>query len=104
MTVSLNLGEYGQTIHADVGQDISGASEYKFIMQFRTGEKVEKTGTLGTTAITFNGQSLAANEYVSYTLVEGDLCRAGRLRYKGSAQMSATELVIGDYQQLTVLP
>ncbi len=100
----LNLGEYGQAIHANMKQDVSGASAYKFILQFKTGEKIEKTGTLGTVAITFNGQSLAANEYISYTLTRGDLDRYGRLRYKGTAQMSGTMLIVGDFEELTVLP
>ena len=105
--IFLNIGEYGQTIYADLGEDVSGGSEYTFILQPEFGVKQTKTTSdgvaLGTVNINAYGSNLLADQYVEYTLKDGDLDFAGLWRFKGQAQISATNLVIGDYRKITVL-
>ena len=105
---NLNKGETGQTIFANLGEDVSTATAYKFILEPKLGTKLEKVDadgvTLGTANVDVGDETYLANQYVKYTTQDGDLSYSGQWRLKGEATMSATNQVIGDYRSVTVLP
>lgn len=104
---NLNLNEYGQTLRINMGENVSTATAFKFILEPRQGTKKEKVDAdgvvLGTTNITVDDEDWLANEYIEYTLKDGDLDYAGQWRIKGEATMSATNKVISDYKLIGVL-
>ena len=104
-----NKDEFGQLIFADMGQDVSTATELKLILQPQVsvnGDKKEKAGTDGVTVGTVNvvvdDETFLANEYLQYTIKEDDFDKAGLWRVKGEALLSSTNRVIGDYRRFTV--
>jgi len=101
--MTLNKNEYGTVLYADLKEDISAATAYKFIIEPRLGDSKEFTGTLGTTNITVDDQSYTANKYITYTLLDGDLDQSGLWRKKGEATMSATKVIYGDFDYISVL-
>lgn len=102
-----NKSEYGQMIYANLGQDISAASELTMLLEPKIGETQEKVISdgvaVGTANVDVNDETYLANEYISYTIKEDDLDYAGLWRNKGKAKLSSTNLVIGDYHNFTVL-
>ena len=100
----MNKGEYGQTIRANLGEDISSATEYKIILEPQSGDKLEKTATLGTSNVTEGDETYLANEYVEYVIESGVLDYSGLWRVKGEATISGTSKKIGNYKRFTVLP
>ena len=99
---NLNKNEFGQTLRANLGEDISNATSYKMILQPQLGETLEKTATLGTVNIVVDDKTYLANEYVEYTTIDGDLDYAGTWRLKGIAKSTGSD-IIGDYRKFTVL-
>ena len=101
-----NFEEYGQTLYANLGEDVSTATEYTMIIEPQIGEKLERTTSdgvaLGTSNVTVNDQTYLANYYITYTIKQDDLDYAGLWRNKGKAQLSASARVIGDFQRFTV--
>ena len=45
-----------------------------------------------------------ANEYLTYPIKDGELDQSGKWRAKGLAQLSTTNLLVGDYKKVTVMP
>ena len=105
---SLNKNEYGQVLYANLGEDISTATAYKFVLEPKLGTKLEKVDadgvTLGTANVDVGDETYLANQYVKYTTQDGDISYSGEWRSKGEATMSSTNQVIGDYTRFTVLP
>lgn len=104
---SLNKNEYGKTVYANLGEDISAYTELKFILEPKVGVKLEKSVSdgvaIGASNITVDDESYLANQYISYTIQTGDLDRSGQWRIKGEATLSNTNKAIGDYKIITVL-
>ena len=105
--INYNKDEFGQLIYADMGQDVSTASELKLILQAQVsvnGDKSEiVTGvTVGAANVDVNDETFLANQYLQYTIKDGDLNKAGLWRVKGEALLSSTNRVIGDYRTFTV--
>jgi len=101
--MTLNKNEYGTILYADVKDDISTATGLNFVLLPRIGDKKEFTGVLGTVDVTVDDESYAANEYMTYTLLDGDLDQSGLWQIKGEATMSATKVIYGDYKHISVL-
>lgn len=101
--MTLNVGEYGTEVYVNMGQDVSGAIEYKIVLQPQIGDELIKTATLGTTNITYNGQTLESNKYLVYTIGVDDLDRSGWWRKRGKAKMSASQEVVSNFERFTVL-
>jgi len=101
--MQLNKDEYGQTLRVNFGEDISAATAYSFILEPKYGEKLEKTGTLGTSNVVVDDETYQANQYIEYVTADGDIDKAGDWRMKGEATMSGTNKVIGDYKRFVVL-
>lgn len=103
----LNKNETGQTVRANLAQDISTATAYKFILEPKVGVKLEKVDSdgvvLGTSNIVVDDETYLANQYIEYTIKEGDLNFSGLWRFKGEATLSNTSKVIGDYKRVRVL-
>ena len=99
---NLTKNEFGQTLRANLGEDISNATSYKMILQPQLGETLEKTATLGTVNIVVDDETYLADQYVEYTTIVDDLDYTGTWRLKGIAVYSTSE-TIGDYRKFTVL-
>ena len=102
-----NKGEYGDVIYANLGEDISTATELTMVLEPKIGNILEKAisdgVSVGTANIDVNDKTFLANEYIQYTIKEDDLDYAGLWRNKGKAKLSSTNLVVSDYTHFTVL-
>jgi hypothetical protein len=103
--MTLNKGEYGQIVYVPMGEDVSSATSTTIILTPQVGEAVETTSgvSVGTSNITVGDETYTANEYLKYTIRDGDLDYAGRWRFNGEAVLSTTKKVIGDKVDVTVL-
>jgi len=101
--MTLNKNEYGTVLYADLREDISAATALNFVLLPKSGNKKEFTGTLGTVDITVDDQNYTANKYMTYTLLGGDLDQSGLWQKKGEATMTATKVIYGDYEYISVL-
>jgi len=102
----LNKGEFGQKVYVNMGEDVSSASTITFILEPQMGAKLER-GTsdgvaVGSTNITVDGEDLIANEYLEYTIKEGDITYVGTWRLKGECLLTSTNKVISDYKRIQV--
>jgi len=98
----MNVNEFGQTIRANIGEDVSGLTTYTMILEPELGESVEKTATLGAVNIVEGDETFLANQYLNYVVESEVLDRAGQWRKKGKAT-SPTQEISGNYQRFTVL-
>lgn len=103
----LNKGEYGKTLYANIGEDVSSATAYKFILEPKVGTKLEKVDADGVALVTSNtdvgDETYLANKHISYVVKDGDLDYTGQWRIKGEATLSNTNKAVGDYRRITVL-
>jgi len=103
-----NVNEFGQVLRANMGEDVSTNIGLEFILEPEAGTKLTKTQSdgvvVGTVAVTEGDKSLAANQYLEYTVKDGDLDQSGRWRKKGIAKISTTNEKVGNYERFTVLP
>ena len=115
----MNQYEYGQVLYANLGQDVSAATAYEFILQPKHGiptngnskgnqplNSIVRTGTdvtVGNSNVEVGDETYLANQYIQYTIKENDLDIVGRWRIKGTATISATNKLIGDFRSITVL-
>jgi hypothetical protein len=106
-SITLNKGEYGQKVYVNLGQDISTNIGFNFYLEPQIGELLTKTSTdgvaVGTVNMVVDGETFIANEYLEYTIKDGDLSYAGLWRLRGDVSISTSLKVIGDYAFLTVL-
>jgi len=107
-TSPFNVGEYGQILYVNLGESAAGASEYTVILQPQVGSILErKTANgvaLGTENVIIGDETYRANEYLTYPIKDGELDQSGKWRAKGLAQLSTTNLLVGDYKKVTVMP
>lgn len=102
---NINKNEYGQTVRVNFGQDISAATSYNFILEPQIGDKQEKsTAVAGTVNVVVGDETYIADQYIEYTLADGDIDQDGLWRLKGEATISATNKIISDYKTISVLP
>ncbi len=103
-----NVGEYGQILYVNLGESIAGASEYTVLLEPQVGAALErKTANgvaLGTENVIIGDETYRANEYLTYPIKDGELDQSGKWRAKGLAQLSTTNLLVGDYKKVTVMP
>jgi len=99
----MNKDEFGQTIRANLNEDISSANSYQLSLEPQAGAIINKTATIGTVNITEGDEKWLANQYVEYVVEDGVLDKAGQWRKKGKAIFSTKE-VLGNYSRFTVLP
>ena len=104
---NLNKGEYGQKVYVNMGEDVSSASSFTFILEPQSGAKLERVAAngvaVGTSNIAYEDTTLIANEYLEYTILEGDLTYVGTWRLKGECVLTSTNKVISDYTTIEVL-
>lgn len=116
--MSLNQFEYGQVLRANMGEDVSTNIGLTFILQPKAGTPdsannstdqprnaiIRTTGvTVGTVDVFDGDTKLLANEYLEYTVQQGDFDIAGQWRIKGEAKISSTKKVSGNFKLITVL-
>jgi len=119
---SINKNEFGQVIRANIGQDVSTNIGLEFIIQPSSGRSENENVTdhktqprgavirteadgvvVGTVDVVVDDTTLVANEYLEYTTKTGDFSHPGTWRIKGSADLSATNRAIGDFELIPVL-
>ncbi len=104
---NINSGEYGQTIYANLAQDVSSATSYKFILEPKVGTKIDRVDAdgvaLGASNIVVDDETYLANQYITYVTKSSDSIKAGLWRIRGEAILSSTNKVIGDFKRLRVL-
>lgn len=101
--MSLNVDEFGDVVRVNMREDVSSATSYTMTLQPKVGDTLEKTATLGTVDVTYEGEDLLANNYIEYTIADGDLEYAGQWRKKGKAVISSTKEIVSNYEFFTVL-
>jgi hypothetical protein len=102
--MKFNQGAFGQKIRVNFNQDVSSATAYSMTIEPQAGATLTKTPTLGTSAVTVDDSPFLANQYVEYTIEDGDFSEyAGRWRVKASATLS-TETITTDYILFRVMP
>ena len=99
----MNVNEFGQTIRANIGEDVSSLTTYKMLLEPELGKGLEKIATLGTSNVVEGDETFIANEYIEYVVESEVLDRQGQWRKKGVAT-SPTQEISGNYQRFTVLP
>jgi hypothetical protein len=101
---AINLGEYGQKVYANMGQDVSNPIHAYIYLEPQIGETKKRAATVGTVNITVDDQNLIANEYLEYTLADGDINYQGTWRVVGECLLTSTYNVKSDYSILEVMP
>ena len=100
----LNVGEIGQPLRINLGEDISAATSAIIIAQPEVGLLKEFIATIPNTPVTVDGVTLNADEYAEYTTTsEDDLDYAGRWRMKLKLTFSSTDIRQTDYVKFRVL-
>ena len=117
---SLNSYEYGQVVRANMKQDISASTVFEMVIQPKQGSSKNASllnadrpngaiiatnpdVTVGTVDIVVGDETYSANEYLEYTIKANDLSRPGIWRLRGTAVISSTSKLIGDFVRFTVL-
>jgi uncharacterized lipoprotein YajG len=116
---SLNAYEYGQVLRANMKQDISASTVFEMVIQPEQGASRNETKTsyrpngaliatnpdvtVGTVDVTVGDVLYSANEYLEYTTKINDLSRSGVWRVRGTAVISSTNKIFGDFVRFTVL-
>lgn len=116
---AFNKNEYGQVIRANIRQDVSTNTGLEMVIQPEVGRSKNASlvsgkpngavvvnnpdVTVGATTITVGDETYEANKYVEYTIKADDLSKSGIWRVKGSADITPTNKVVGDYKRFTVL-
>ena len=103
-----NVNEYGQTLRASIGEDVSNNIGLTFTLFLsRTGEKIERNEsqgvTVGTSTITVGDTVYAATKHLEYIVQEGDFLKSGNWRKKAAAKISSSVEKIGNFETFTVL-
>ena len=103
--MNFNNGEYGSILRVNLGVDISTGTSLTVVIEPARGDKKSFTNNvaLGTVNVDVDDQSFLANQYLEYTLQDGDLDQVGQWRQRGSAIVSG-ELIKSDFVRFTVLP
>lgn len=100
----LNVGEIGQPLRINVGEDISAATSAVIIAQPEVGQAKEFTATIPSVSVVVDGETLAADEYAEYTTTtKDDLDYSGRWRMKLKLTFSATDIRQTDFVKFRVL-
>jgi hypothetical protein len=117
---SLNSFEYGQVVRANMKQDISASTVLEIVIQPEQGHSrnaprlnndrpngaviaTNPDVTVGTVDIAVGDETYLANQYLEYTIKANDLSRSGIWRLRGTAVISATNKLLGDFVRFTVL-
>lgn len=97
----MNVGEYGVVFAFDASFDMSAKTSLSLALTKPDGTVLTKTPTLGTIPLVTTLGTFAANEYVTYTFINGDVNQAGiwcaQLTYNDASQH-----LISDFGHFTV--
>lgn len=99
----MNSGEYGQVLRFNVKEDISSATTLEVILRDPEREESTVTATLGVLEVTTDIGTFSANEYVEYTLQDGDIDDDGWW-FARAVITFADKKLKSDWQQFRVRP
>ena len=89
--------EYGKTIVLDCGFDLSGQTGLSLIIDRPNGTTLSLSGAdglaVGNSDLVINSVTYSANQYVTYTLADGDLPVSGEHKRKLSVSFPSKRLV-----------
>ncbi len=102
---SFNIGEYGQQILVNMGQDLSTATDLTIIIEPKVGKikEISVGVTVGLVDVLIHNTTYLANQYLEYTTKNGDIDRPGQWRKKGIVKLSSIANLISDFEIFTVL-
>ena len=93
----MNVNEYGIQLQFGTSFNMSSYTSLRLVFTPPTGATFTRTPTLGTSPITTTAGSFAANTYVTYTFIQGDITQTGtytvRLIYQDAAPTYLTSSV-----------
>lgn len=96
----MNKGEYGQVLYINVGESLTDCT-FTLVLEPEQGTAIERTESdgvaIGSGAVVVDGVTFNDGEYVSYTVLDGDLTYAGRWRMKLKVQFTPTKLLSTDW-------
>jgi len=102
----MRVNEYGVIFRFSVGYDISAETELSLVFTKPDGTvmpaKVTPDVSVGVTPVVTTLGTFAANEYVNYTFVSGDIDQAGVWTAQLTYDEGATIRLISDKAQFTV--
>jgi len=103
-----NVNEYGQTLYANIGEDVSTNIGLTFTIEPQVGLAITRDETegvsVGTSAVTVGDTLYEANKHLAYIVKDGDLSTAGTWRKQAKAEISTAVEKVGNYERFTVLP
>ena len=105
--MALNENEFGAIINVNMGQDVSTNIGLEMVLEPEIGdEKVfnQSEGvTVGSVNIQDGDQTFLANEYLQYTLKDGDLDFVGTWRKRGRVKLTTTNELVSNFVLFQVL-
>ena len=103
-----NVNEYGQTLYASIGEDVSTNIGLAFTIEPQVGLSITRSESegvsVGTADVTVGDTLYEANKYLAYIVKDGDLSKSGSWRKQAKAKTSSTVEKVGNYERFTVLP
>lgn len=103
-----NVGEYGQTLRAAIGEDVSSNTGLTFIIEPQVGQRITRDETegvsVGTSDVTVGDVEYKANKHLECIVKDGDLSHSGSWRKQAKATISTTVEKVGNFERFTVLP
>ena len=102
--INFNKDAYGQKIRVNFGQDISSASAFTMTIEPRVGEEQNLTPTLGTSDVNVGDERYLQNQYVEYTITDGQFDDYEGIWRKKATALVGTEMIAVEYDQFRVMP
>jgi hypothetical protein len=102
----MRSGEYGINIYVNVGEDVSGATDYGIEFVSPSGVVTTKMSvdgvSIGDSPITADcSQIYAADEYLVYTTIQGDITEAGNWLVRSIIDINS-QFLLGPQQLMKV--
>ena len=76
---NFNKDGFGQKLYINFNQDVSTATAFEVKLQPEVGQTLERTGVLETSDLYVGDEKYLANEFVSYTIQDGDFTQTDDL-------------------------
>ena len=100
--MTLRNGEYGKKIQMGIEFDASSNTALAILATPQSGTLKTWTATLGTTLLSTPLGEFAANHWIEYTLLSGDIDEAGDWTFQPRYDEGATKRLLGEVACETV--
>lgn len=94
--MTLRANEYGKVIRLDANFDMSANTALAMLISDPSGNTATVTASLGTTTIDTGTGTMTANEYMTYTLVSGDIDETGDWTFQGRYDEGASKRLLSE--------